>query len=181
MIMEKHSDPIERPASVVSNITTATTVDDIDDSMTTASTPRGGSPARFGNANHDLPPSYEQSQAQHLDHLDRAGSAPARPSAPRAPTQVFRAEVPPGHVGLPPAAWPEYRPAPDAGSSALLYHALAFTSEAAPPHADAYGAALTRPVAIPAVRSAGAADADAGGAPRCGPPACTRAGSRART
>jgi hypothetical protein len=149
--MEKLSDPIERPASVVSNVTIATTIADIDDSITTSSTPRGGSPSRFGNSNHDLPPSYEQSQAQHLDHLDRAATAPALSGT----TQVFRTEVPPGHVGLPPPGpWPEHQhpPTPADGSSALLYHALAFTSEAAPPHADAYGAALTRPVAVPAIR-----------------------------
>ncbi|KAF2666620.1 hypothetical protein BT63DRAFT_313236 [Microthyrium microscopicum] len=152
---------IERPDSIIS-MTTTTSINDYDDTLSSVTTPRGQSPIQHSSGSSDLPPpSYDESQAAYLDPspLPRTGTND---------TIVFRTTVP--QHGFPPPQHLE-----DAGygvndafttrdgtetelgdqprASALLYQALAFTSSPAPPQTDNYVSHLTRPVAIPAITS----------------------------
>jgi hypothetical protein len=160
-------DPIERPQSTISTISvhTSTSFNDsiFDEGLSTVTTPRGTSPIsgqRYGNSNSDLPPSYDESQAQHLDALDSPGHGGGSSDIPRplGPTnlQVYRTEVqyyPPGMGGLQDAnRSTETLHAPRADeprAGALLSQALAFTS--APPPASLTASYVTRPVAVPAL------------------------------
>lgn len=158
-------DPIQRPQSVLSvaeTITTTTSIADFEDSLSTVTTPRGGSPVRFGNGNLDLPPSYDESQAAHIGER----SEPQYPEAPgvaaHSVQQVFRTEIPhrslsddphshlhneAGHVPL-----FQGSPLTHPGSSALLYQALSFTKSPAPAtQSTEYVQHLTRPIAIPSL------------------------------
>ena len=168
-------DPIERPHSTVSMATeaTSTSVNEslFDDGLSSVTTPRGNSPVHFGNSNSELPPSYDESQAQHLDRLEGEresphhqipGAWPHQPDAEYSDVQVYRTELPPGPI--PPISKHDSYSStnrstetlhPNLGesrASALLSQALAFT---AAPAAAANGitAHLVRPIAIPELPS----------------------------
>ena len=149
--MEKQPDdahePIPRPDSILSS-----TMDDgefeshsEDDDQTTY-TPRS---SHFGDSHPDLPPSYDESQAQ---HHDTAPGPLALPDRNASDVQVYRTEVPPDTVP-PPEKEPLEQPrsfSPLTGPSVLLSQALMFT-HTTPVVDGRFAHQLTRPVALPSI------------------------------
>lgn len=101
----------------------------------------------FGNSNHDLPPSYEDSQAVHVD---------GQPAHPQQNVQVYRTEIPPNQVPPPVGdIKTQIRDvSPDSAHAIILDKAMRW-ADVPPPFPDAqYAHRLDRPIAIPSLPNA---------------------------